>query len=226
MAFKLSPLASLAIAGVVALASPWAQAQSSGWPAKPVTIVVPFPAGGSADILCRLVAEKFSATWGQTVIIDNVGGAGGKGGAAGTGSNVTTGGAGGNGGDAGPGGAAGRFWRHGRSWRAVAANLGFLLLRAPRRAVGSQQCPGRSRRGLRHAGGDGRVGDQRHTGQPLHGDAALTAGALAGFAEDTAQAAAGQLDQGNGEVIDIAKMIASAKLGLAGKRLGISPAKS
>jgi tripartite-type tricarboxylate transporter receptor subunit TctC len=48
------------------------------YPNKQVRIVVPFPAGGSADILCRLVGEKLSAAWGQTVIIDNRAGAGGN----------------------------------------------------------------------------------------------------------------------------------------------------
>lgn len=50
----------------------------SPYPGKQVRIVVPFPAGGSADILCRLVGEKLSTAWGQTVIIDNRAGAGGN----------------------------------------------------------------------------------------------------------------------------------------------------
>jgi tripartite-type tricarboxylate transporter receptor subunit TctC len=65
-----------AVAALLLLAAP-AFAQSD-YPAKPVRIVVPFPAGGSADILCRLVGEKLSATWGQPVIIDNRAGAGGN----------------------------------------------------------------------------------------------------------------------------------------------------
>jgi tripartite-type tricarboxylate transporter receptor subunit TctC len=48
------------------------------YPDKQVRVVVPFPAGGSADILCRLVGEKLSAAWGQTVIVDNRAGAGGN----------------------------------------------------------------------------------------------------------------------------------------------------
>jgi tripartite-type tricarboxylate transporter receptor subunit TctC len=48
------------------------------YPNKQVRVVVPFPAGGSADILCRLVGEKLSTAWGQTVIIDNRAGAGGN----------------------------------------------------------------------------------------------------------------------------------------------------
>ena len=64
------------IAALLLLAAP-AIAQTE-YPAKPVRIVVPFPAGGSADILCRLVGEKLSAAWGQPVIIDNRAGAGGN----------------------------------------------------------------------------------------------------------------------------------------------------
>ena len=64
-----------AVAALLLLAAP---AFAQTWPAKQVRIVVPFPAGGSADILCRLVAEKLSAAWGQTVIIDNRAGAGGN----------------------------------------------------------------------------------------------------------------------------------------------------
>ena len=64
-----------AVAALLLLAAP---AFAQTWPAKQVRIVVPFPAGGSADILCRLVGEKLSAAWGQTVIIDNRAGAGGN----------------------------------------------------------------------------------------------------------------------------------------------------
>jgi tripartite-type tricarboxylate transporter receptor subunit TctC len=48
------------------------------YPHKQVRIVVPFPAGGTADILCRITGEKLSATWNQPVIIDNRAGAGGN----------------------------------------------------------------------------------------------------------------------------------------------------
>ncbi len=50
----------------------------TAYPTRQVRIVVPFPAGGSADILCRLVGEKLSVAWGQPVIIDNRAGAGGN----------------------------------------------------------------------------------------------------------------------------------------------------
>src|SRR5215472_16656639 len=52
----------------------WAQA----YPLRPITIVVPFPAGGSTDVIGRVLAEKMRASLGQTIIIENVGGAGGS----------------------------------------------------------------------------------------------------------------------------------------------------
>jgi tripartite-type tricarboxylate transporter receptor subunit TctC len=47
------------------------------WPSRPVKFIVPFPAGGSADTLPRIVGEKLSQKWGQTVIVENRPGAGG-----------------------------------------------------------------------------------------------------------------------------------------------------
>jgi len=65
----------LATAVAVGLASPAVQAQD--FPTKPVTMIVPFAAGGPTDIIARLVAESMSKTLGQQVIIENVAGAGG-----------------------------------------------------------------------------------------------------------------------------------------------------
>ncbi|HTQ78025.1 MAG TPA: tripartite tricarboxylate transporter substrate binding protein [Burkholderiales bacterium] len=59
-----------------------AAAQAQNWPQKPVRFVVPFPPGGATDISARLLAQKLSDLWGQQVIIDNRGGAGGGVGAA------------------------------------------------------------------------------------------------------------------------------------------------
>jgi tripartite-type tricarboxylate transporter receptor subunit TctC len=53
-------------------------AQATAWPTKPVTIVVPFAAGGGTDIGTRIVAQRLSQLWGQSVLVDNRGGAGGN----------------------------------------------------------------------------------------------------------------------------------------------------
>src|SRR5688572_17494555 len=52
-------------------------ANAQTWPAKPVRIVVGFPAGGPTDIVSRTLAPKLTESLGQTVLIDNRGGAGG-----------------------------------------------------------------------------------------------------------------------------------------------------
>ena len=55
-----------------------AQAQSA-WPTRPITLVVPYPAGGTADLLCRFAADRAGALLGQQVIVENrAGGAGGR----------------------------------------------------------------------------------------------------------------------------------------------------
>jgi len=48
-----------------------------GWPTKPVTMIVPFPAGGGTDAFARPLSGQFSRVAGQTLVIDNRGGAGG-----------------------------------------------------------------------------------------------------------------------------------------------------
>lgn len=70
----------LATAAVLAIASSIAPAQS--WPIKPVTLVVPFPAGGGTDAFARPISAQFSKNTGKQLIIDNRGGAGGTVGAS------------------------------------------------------------------------------------------------------------------------------------------------
>src|SRR5262249_40090864 len=55
---------------------------AQAWPARPVTMVVPFPAGGPVDLVGRLVGQHLSEVLGQQVIVENIGGAGGAAGAA------------------------------------------------------------------------------------------------------------------------------------------------
>ncbi|MDB5899770.1 MAG: hypothetical protein JWP22_3864 [Ramlibacter sp.] len=59
-----------------AMATPWVAAQAK-WPARPIRIVVPFGAGGVADLTARAVGQKLSEQIGQSVIIENKPGAGG-----------------------------------------------------------------------------------------------------------------------------------------------------
>ena len=64
------------IASVPVIAQPFA-ARAQAFPTKPVTIIVPFSAGGPLDTLCRILAEPMTASLGQPVVIEDVTGAGG-----------------------------------------------------------------------------------------------------------------------------------------------------
>lgn len=69
IAFGTSAAAGLALPQIV---------RSQGYPTRPITIVVPFPPGGAADTIARLIADQMHASLGQPVVIENVTGAAGS----------------------------------------------------------------------------------------------------------------------------------------------------
>ncbi|WP_051248534.1 tripartite tricarboxylate transporter substrate binding protein [Acidovorax sp. JHL-9] len=73
--FNKHPLRTLCVLALAATAT-FTQAQT--WPAKPLKIVVPFPAGGTSDVLARLIGLKLSESLGQPVVVDNKPGSSGN----------------------------------------------------------------------------------------------------------------------------------------------------
>ena len=76
-------LVTAALAGLAAVIAPgaWAQSGTPGYPARPIRIVVPFPPGGSTDLLARRIGEALTKSLGQAVVVENRPGAGGTTGA-------------------------------------------------------------------------------------------------------------------------------------------------
>ncbi len=62
---------------VLSMLLPFAAVQAQTYPSKPVTMIVPFAAGGPTDIIARIVGEHMSKSLGQQIVIENVAGAGG-----------------------------------------------------------------------------------------------------------------------------------------------------
>src|SRR5215510_12580452 len=62
---------------VLALGAASSFARADDYPSRPITLIVPFPPGGSTTVMARIVAEKLSATLGQQIVVENKGGAGG-----------------------------------------------------------------------------------------------------------------------------------------------------
>ena len=70
-------LASSLVAGSLAMLAVSPAAFAQNYPARPISLIVPAAAGGPTDTVARLVAESMSRTLGQTVVVENIGGAGG-----------------------------------------------------------------------------------------------------------------------------------------------------
>src|SRR5204863_3067639 len=66
------------VAALFVAACAAAAAQAQTFPSRPLTLIVPFPPGGSTDAAARIMAEKMRESLGQPIVIENVGGAGGS----------------------------------------------------------------------------------------------------------------------------------------------------
>ena len=66
-----------ACSALVLTALPWPAQAQDAWPSKPVRIISPFPAGGTSDVMVRMVAQALAKELGQPFIVENIGGAGG-----------------------------------------------------------------------------------------------------------------------------------------------------
>jgi tripartite-type tricarboxylate transporter receptor subunit TctC len=63
--------------GAAALSAVSRAAVAQSYPSRPITMIVPFPAGGAADIISRIITERMRGRLGQPIVIENVGGADG-----------------------------------------------------------------------------------------------------------------------------------------------------
>ena len=79
MALRRTLLSTLAACAAAARLAPLAQAQASDYPNRPIKLIVPFAAGGSTDMVARLLGRQDGARiLGKAVVVDNKGGAGGS----------------------------------------------------------------------------------------------------------------------------------------------------
>ena len=74
---KISQKTALISLSCIALLAPWSASAQGAYPNKPIRVVVPFAAGSTTDIIARAISDKMSQSMGQTLVIDNRGGASG-----------------------------------------------------------------------------------------------------------------------------------------------------
>src|SRR5258708_17107187 len=65
-------------AAVMALLAFAGNAHAENYPSRPITVIVPFSAGGPSDTMMRILAERMKTTLGETILVENVTGAGGS----------------------------------------------------------------------------------------------------------------------------------------------------
>src|SRR3954452_13519623 len=75
---KIVALLSIDCVGILGSGHAGAQDAAVGYPKKPIRIIVPFPAGGTSDVLARMMGQKLNEAWGQPVIVENRAGANGN----------------------------------------------------------------------------------------------------------------------------------------------------
>jgi tripartite-type tricarboxylate transporter receptor subunit TctC len=66
------------LAALVALLAFGGNARADNFPSHPITVIVPFAAGGPSDAMARILAERMKVTLGETILVENVTGAGGS----------------------------------------------------------------------------------------------------------------------------------------------------
>src|SRR2546423_12157801 len=59
------------LAALLAAPGAWAQSPAANYPNRAIRVIVPFPAGGAADALPRIVGEELAAHWGQPVVVED-----------------------------------------------------------------------------------------------------------------------------------------------------------
>ena len=76
--FRAGKGVAMALAGGIALTGALAAPAAAAWPERPITLIVPFPPGGTTDIFARTIAEHMRPALGQSIVVENKPGAAGN----------------------------------------------------------------------------------------------------------------------------------------------------